>query len=238
MVLRTPQISQRAADGLRQRILSGDLPPGARLPSERELTEEFGISRTALRDALAALAGMGLVEAYVGRGRFVTSAADASHSLAAASNWLLMHRAELEDLSEVRRLLEPAAVARVPVEALELIIRKTTAVLAQQRAAITTQDWETCGRLDVAFHTALVERTANLPLRTLTQALIASSEEASVAVYQAPGAAEHSVRQHAGILAAARDGHIGRLRQLVEQHQDSASRFAIERTSLNHLERR
>jgi GntR family transcriptional repressor for pyruvate dehydrogenase complex len=230
MVLKSTPISQRAADGLRQRILSGDLPPGSRLPSERELTEEFGISRTALRDALAALEGMGLVEAHVGRGRFVTGAASTSHSLAAASNWLLMHRTELEDLNEVRRLLEPAAVARIPAEALESVIRKTSTVLAQQRAAITVQDWETCGRLDVAFHTALVEQTASLPLRTMTEALIASSEEASTAVYQAPGAAAHSVWQHAEILAAARDGHVDRLKQLVEKHQRSASRFAFDHT--------
>jgi DNA-binding FadR family transcriptional regulator len=224
------QLSQRAVEDLRQRILSGELPPGTRLPSERELTETFGISRTALRDALAALEGMGLVEAHVGRGRFVSGPASPAQSVAAANNWLQMHRAELEDLNEVRQLLEPAAVARIPEAELPAVTARTAAVLARQQEALAEGDLETAGRLDVAFHTALVEATANLPLRTLTQAMVESSEPASVAVYEVPGAAANSIRQHEAILDALREGDKELLRVLVARHQRHASRFALDQS--------
>jgi len=63
-----------AVDGLRARILSGELPAGARLPSELELAAMQGSSRGVVRGALAALARQGLIESRRGAGWFVQSA--------------------------------------------------------------------------------------------------------------------------------------------------------------------
>lgn len=56
---------------LRSRILDGSLAPGTKLPSEKELIEEFGVSRTVVRDALTRLQAAGVVETFQGRGSFV-----------------------------------------------------------------------------------------------------------------------------------------------------------------------
>lgn len=53
------------------RIRSGELQPGDRLPPERKLVEEFGVSRTVVREALRSLAAQGLIDSHVGRGTFV-----------------------------------------------------------------------------------------------------------------------------------------------------------------------
>ena len=57
--------------GLKDKILAGDLPPGHKLPSEAELIEEFGVSRTVVREAVTRLRAEGLVETFHGRGSFV-----------------------------------------------------------------------------------------------------------------------------------------------------------------------
>jgi GntR family transcriptional regulator len=67
---RTPP-SRRIADELRQMILSGELPPGAKLPSERRLAQSYGAARNTARQAIAILQSEGLVEAEHGRGVFV-----------------------------------------------------------------------------------------------------------------------------------------------------------------------
>lgn len=54
-----------------EQISTGELKPGDRLPPERKLGEQFGISRTAVREALRSLAARGLIESHVGRGTFV-----------------------------------------------------------------------------------------------------------------------------------------------------------------------
>ena len=57
--------------GLKDKIFAGDLPPGHKLPSEAELIEEFGVSRTVVREAVTRLRAEGLVETFQGRGSFV-----------------------------------------------------------------------------------------------------------------------------------------------------------------------
>src|SRR5689334_17304427 len=56
---------------LKRRILAGELPPGAKLPGENSLVEEFGVSRTVIREAVLRLQAAGLVETFQGRGSFV-----------------------------------------------------------------------------------------------------------------------------------------------------------------------
>lgn len=69
---RRGNLSVAIADALRQEITSGALEVGARLPSEAELTRRFDVSRTAVREAIAALRADGLVEPRQGAGVFVT----------------------------------------------------------------------------------------------------------------------------------------------------------------------
>ncbi len=67
----TTSLAQRVVAGLKDKIFAGDLPPGLRLPSETELVDEFGVSRTVVREAVTRLRAEGLVETFQGRGSFV-----------------------------------------------------------------------------------------------------------------------------------------------------------------------
>jgi DNA-binding FadR family transcriptional regulator len=67
---------------LKERILSGEISPGAKLPSEGTLVEEFGVSRTVVREAVSRLQAAGLVETFQGRGSFVLSLPSATERFA------------------------------------------------------------------------------------------------------------------------------------------------------------
>ena len=64
--------------GLKDKILAGDLAPGAKLPSESELIEEYAVSRTVVREAVTRLRAEGLVETQQGRGSFVLAVPESS----------------------------------------------------------------------------------------------------------------------------------------------------------------
>ena len=68
---RKPKLSARVVSALRAQLRTGAFPPGGKLPTESRLTETFGVSRTVIREAIAALAADGLVEARQGAGVFV-----------------------------------------------------------------------------------------------------------------------------------------------------------------------
>lgn len=67
----TTTLAQKVVTGLKDKIFAGDLPPGHKLPSEAELIDEFGVSRTVIREAVTRLRAEGLVETFQGRGSFV-----------------------------------------------------------------------------------------------------------------------------------------------------------------------
>lgn len=75
-----PKLSARVAGELRTQLLAGAYPPGRKLPTENRLAERFGVSRTVVREALAALAADGLVEARQGAGVFAIAKASAAFS--------------------------------------------------------------------------------------------------------------------------------------------------------------
>src|SRR5688500_20309274 len=66
------RLYQEIVDQIQQQILSGALKPGDQIPAERDLAERFGVSRTAVREAIKSLTEKGLIEVFVGRGTLVT----------------------------------------------------------------------------------------------------------------------------------------------------------------------
>jgi len=67
--VRTSRLYEQIVEQIEDSILKGALKPGDQLPAERELAVRFGVSRTAVREAIKALHEKGLVEAYSGGGR-------------------------------------------------------------------------------------------------------------------------------------------------------------------------
>jgi len=79
------RVADQIVDDLRERILSGELPNGARLPAERELAEQYGVSGATIREAVRVLATIGLVDVRHGAGSFVTAEPDTMIGMSIAS---------------------------------------------------------------------------------------------------------------------------------------------------------
>lgn len=74
----TTTLAHRVVTGLKDQILAGGLPPGAKLPSESRLIDEFSVSRTVVREAVTLLRAEGLVETFQGRGSYVLAVPEPS----------------------------------------------------------------------------------------------------------------------------------------------------------------
>jgi len=106
-VLRTdqPSASEVAENYLRALIFSGQLVPGDKLPSERELAAHFGIARITLRAALRSLENLGFLVIKIGSkgGAWIN---DAETVRARWEDWMLAHREQIKELLEYRRVVE------------------------------------------------------------------------------------------------------------------------------------
>jgi GntR family transcriptional regulator, transcriptional repressor for pyruvate dehydrogenase complex len=110
-LVRTSRLYEQIVQQIEESILKGDLKAGDQLPAERELAQRFGVSRTAVREAVKALREKGLVEAYSGRGTFIT---DGTSQAVRQSLDLMVKIGQPEGsthLAEVRAILEPEIAA-------------------------------------------------------------------------------------------------------------------------------
>src|ERR1700731_1760756 len=132
-VIRTSRLYEQIVQQIEQSILKGVLKPGDQLPAERELAQRFGVSRTAVREAVKALREKGLVEAYSGRGTFVTNGT----SQAIRQSLDLMIRINKQEgsahLAELRLVLEPE-IAGLAAERIE------EQLLSTMREAVAVMD--------------------------------------------------------------------------------------------------
>jgi DNA-binding FadR family transcriptional regulator len=112
----TTSLAQRVVAGLKDKIFAGALPPGHKLPSESELIEEFGVSRTVVREAVTRLRAEGLIETFHGRGSFVLAVPEPT-SFTVESAALRTHR-DVLDMVDFRLGLEcqTAALAAARID--------------------------------------------------------------------------------------------------------------------------
>lgn len=141
---------------VRERVRSGEMTAGERLPTEKELIQAFGVSRTTVREALARLAAEGLVTARQGLGVFVT---DDAHFEA-----FNISSEELKTLDDVRKLLELRLGIETEMVALAAARRSDddVAVLRAQLVAIReAQSEDEAAKADTALHQAIARAAHN-----------------------------------------------------------------------------
>ena len=129
--------SSAIADQIRSAIVSGRLPQGERLPPERELAAQFGVSRVTVRDALRALEATGLVEIRVGaRGGAFVRAPSGSLVAQAMTDMMLMSEAGTEDVVEARLIVELGTVTLACARATDQDLERLAELMQQGEAEL------------------------------------------------------------------------------------------------------
>ena len=199
-VVRTSRLYEQIVQQIEETILKGDLKAGDQLPAERDLAEQFGVSRTAVREAVKALREKGLVEAYTGRGTFVTNGT--SHAIRQSLD-LMVRIGQPEGatyLAEVREILEPeiAALAALRAEEQHLgIMREAVRVMDE-----SLHDAERFIEADLDFHLALAEAAANPIILSLIDSIVGLLREQRLRTFQSANGPQRGQHCHRRILEA------------------------------------
>jgi GntR family transcriptional repressor for pyruvate dehydrogenase complex len=194
-------LKERVAGQLRGLIEAGSLQAGEQLPSERELAEQLGVSRSTVREAVQFLGALGLVEIRHGSGTFVRTDGDLPSEWL---QWTKRHQVEVHELLEVRRGLEALAAELAAERSRDL--EAMEAALADMEAAIEGPDVPALVEADLSFHTALAAASGNTALRHLTESLGRELLRERGAIWNEPGRPERSLREHRRIYEAVRAG--------------------------------
>lgn len=156
--IRTKRIYETIVDQIKGLIVSGNLNPGDKLLSERELSEKLQVSRTSVREALCALDMAGLLEVRPGEGAFVrqSNPGDIIESLSFA---FLLEKEEIRNIMEVRRGLEVESAGLAAERASEEDLMNMEEALAQMEYDLLTG--APGDAADLKFHYSIAEATRN-----------------------------------------------------------------------------
>src|SRR5579871_1616824 len=214
--IRTARLYEQIVQQIEVSILSGELKPGNQLPSERDLAQQFGVSRTAVREAVKALREKGLVEAYTGRGTFVTNGT----SQAIRQSLGLMMKIGQADgaahLVEVREILEPeiAALAAERAEEQHLsMMREAVSIMDRER-----RDSDAFIEADLDFHLALAEGADNPVILSLIDSIVGLLREQRMRTFFVEGGPDRGQFHHKRILAAVEKSDPAAARAAMKAH--------------------
>jgi len=178
-------IDQEVYEAIAERIISGALPPGARI-TEEELAEQLGVSRTPIREAMKSLAKVELIELLPRRGAYVRQ----------------LSQVDLNEIYEIREILEGMVarlaldhVTREDLESLKEKIASCRRDLAEGRA-------ESFLDADESLHSLLLERCPNVRLRKMLKSLNNLVRYFRVQVAKDIGRAAEAVEEHDAIISA------------------------------------
>ncbi|MBI3942970.1 MAG: FadR family transcriptional regulator [Chloroflexi bacterium] len=168
-------LHEKLATFLEEQILTGELDRGETLLSEREMAEQYGLSRTVVRDAIRILMARGLVEVRHGVGAIVT--ADQRKSFAQALN-LLLRRGNYSkiDVIEVRRILEIEIAALAAERLTPEIQQELQSILDRYHQTMlhpTSESLSTDAHKE--FHATLLKATGNQVLIDLLDPFVVFS---------------------------------------------------------------
>lgn len=211
------RVSEEIAEQIKGAILSGKFKRGDKLPTERELVEQFRTSRVSVREAVRALEHLGLVRVKRGHGGG-TYVSGADHHRVAESFWVRMQlsKGTLNHLTEARLLLEPGLCRLAAERATAQDLERLEAVVKRQEDAVKTgKDTQS---YDLKFHRLLIDAARN-PILALTTVsvidlLVNALQEARVGA----GLTAHVVNFHRAIYNALRDRDGERAARLMADH--------------------
>ena len=190
-------------------LQQGRLKPGDRLPSERALAERLHASRATIREALRAMQLKGLIVSRHGAGSFI--AGGNPEELANA-----LHHLALQDIFELRLLIEPSIAALAAERATRQDILRLQSILQQQEGEL--KEKRMAGPTDAAFHSTLAEATHNRALMQVGATVMKVISPSRNESLQTTERARVSLASHRRIADAIQAGDSVEARRAMEEH--------------------
>jgi len=217
--IQSSRLYEQIIEQIQGRIMEGKVRPGDKLPSERELAEQFGVSRTAVREAVKAMREKGLLEVQPGRGTFVTDLTGGTTEVMRDSLSLIVKISlgnDLGKLVQVRTLLEPGIAALAAEMATPLDLETMQQAVNVMDTAMTSTDAYV--EADLAFHLALARATQNPLIPVLIDPIVDLLREQRKRIFLVEGGPERGQYHHKQILAAIRRGDAATASQAMCAH--------------------
>jgi DNA-binding FadR family transcriptional regulator len=236
-----PRLTREIAERIADEIASARLPPGAKLPTEQEMVAAMGVSRTVIREAVAALRAQGLIVTRQGAGAFVAADADRRPFRLAIDG--LPSIAEVLDVMELRASVEVEAAGLAAERGSPSERCRVTAALKAIDAALDRG--ESAIAEDFAFHRAIAAATGNPQFAHLLEYLgrfIIPRQSIRVAAHRPegqPAYLEMSQREHVAIATAIAGRDVAAAREAMRNHLTNSQvryrRLAAEAKASNDL---
>jgi GntR family transcriptional regulator, transcriptional repressor for pyruvate dehydrogenase complex len=215
--IKKTRIHEEVVTQIHELIRDGRLKAGDQLPSERELSETFKVSRTSVREALRALETKGLIISRTGMGNFIADLPVES-LVGPLAKLLIEEKAALADIFEMRKLIEPHIAALAAERATQKDIERMKSILEKQSVAVSRG--ETGVAADAELHFAIGQATQNQALEKLVSGLMDILSHSREESLQTLDRRKASIDSHRRIVAA------------IEQHDRTKAQEAM----LHHIE--
>ena len=194
------KVFERVAEQIEKRILNGELRKGDRLPTERELAEQFQVSRTAVREAMKSLAQKGLINMRPGRGTIVIDGARE----AMQNSISLMMKLKLGEVGGSDNLVEFRVILETEIAALAAA-RATEKEISAMHEAIrimdeSLNDADAFISADNEFHEALAQATQNALILILINSIVHLLSEQRKQIFETEGGPQRGQIHHRRIL--------------------------------------
>lgn len=219
-------LPQSVAREIQSMIQGGSLKPGEKIPSQREFSQKFGISRASLREALLTLETLGLLKTEAGRGTFVSGGPPS------ASNhmgpWRYSDSYSVFDVFQTRIMLEgqmaSLAAGRLMANQLDQMEKMTQ----QMEQGWAQQDLLANVEADLEFHAIIASACSNAMLRALYQTVrdqLTATQRQPIPITD-PARMRDSIAEHRRIIAALRANDPASARLEMETHIRNTARCA------------
>jgi GntR family transcriptional repressor for pyruvate dehydrogenase complex len=218
-------VAGNAARVIRGWIDSGVYPVGSLLPSQRDLSEQLGISRTSLREALSTLQGLGMVVARPGKGMYVTEAPQPAEAPAAEA-WRFADSHALNDVYQLRYALEGFATRLAALVVQPEDVAAMQVNLQSMQQSIEVADFARASQLDFEFHLQIATISGNHAIADVLRGSGEVMQESQRLPFYRRGARNATCEEHAAIIEALSQGRPELAQQAMAAHIVQAAQRA------------
>lgn len=227
--IRSVTVTEAIVESLIERITRGEFRPTNQLPSEQSMLQEYGVSRLALREALARLVALGIISVHHGKGAFVREAI----SVRALGKVMVplfpqFDVNRMNDLIEARNLIESEIAGKVAEKRTEEQIKELESLLACDSEILKNADL--FAERDYAFHLALAQMADNQFFFAMFQALSHQIQGFLVRYAQSITDLKEAMDRHRPILKAIIEQDVEKARQLAREHAGICASFVTKET--------